>query len=119
MSPTVVEIDTRRITDWASFHDVFSEAFGFPPFYGRKMDAWVDCLTSLDKPEDGMTKVHASPGGVVVLDLVEAGDFASRLPDQYAAVIECSAFVNWRRLQVGEPAVLALSFFFRENNGRN
>ena len=41
---TLVEIDTARITDWGTFHDVFAEAFGFPDFCGRNMDAWIDCI---------------------------------------------------------------------------
>ena len=35
-----IHIDTARIKDWDSFHNVFAEAFGFPGFYGRNMDAW-------------------------------------------------------------------------------
>lgn len=110
---TVVNVDTRRICDWDTFHDVFAEAFGFPGFYGRNMNAWIDCLTSLDEPADGMTTVHAPPGGVVTLDLEHVEDFARRCPEQYAAVVECAAFVNWRRIEVGDPPVLALSFWKR------
>ena len=44
----VVSIPTDRISDWESFHEVFSEVLGFPSFYGRNMDAWIDCLTSAD-----------------------------------------------------------------------
>jgi len=36
--------------------------------------------------------------------------FANRCPEQYSAVIECAAFVNWRRLEMGDPSVLALNF---------
>ena len=52
----LVRIDTTKIRDWASFHDVFTEIFGFPDFYCRNMDAWVDCMTSLDDPAAGMSK---------------------------------------------------------------
>ena len=107
----LVRIDTTRIRDWASFHDVFTEAFGFPGFYGRNMDAWIDCMTSLADPDDGMTTVHAPKGGVVVLQLDGVDDFALRCPEQYRAVVECSAFVNWRCLDVGDPAVIALSYY--------
>jgi Barstar (barnase inhibitor) len=75
------------------------------------MDAWIDCMTYLDEPAAGMSAVHAPPGCVLVLQLDEARDFASRCPEQYAAVVECSAFVNWRRLEKGANAVLALSFY--------
>jgi hypothetical protein len=110
---TLVKIDTRGITDWDSFHDVFTEAFGFPGFYGRNMDAWIDCMTWLDDPSAEMMKVHAPPDGVVVLELEHVDEFAVRCPEQYEAIIECAAFVNWRKIEVGESAVLALSFWKR------
>jgi hypothetical protein len=108
---TLVKLDTRRITDWDTFHDSFAEVFGFPSFYGRNMNAWIDCMTDLDAPSTGMTTVHAPSGGVVVLELEHVDDFSRRCPEQYAAILECSAFVNWRRIEKGEPAVLALSFY--------
>ena len=64
--------------------------FGFPNFYGNNMNAWIDCLTSLDAPEDGMTKIHCEPGAVVSLQLENVKDFERRCPDQYKALIECS-----------------------------
>ncbi|MCP4168447.1 MAG: barstar family protein [Chloroflexi bacterium] len=105
-----IEIDTDLITDWKSFHATFSSAMGFPDFYGQNMDAWIDCMTSLDDPADGMTAEHAPPGGILVLKLSDASDLASRCPEIYAAIVECSAFVNYRKIEAGEPAVLALSF---------
>ena len=60
-STNVVKIDARAIHDWKSFHKVFAAALGFPPTYGENMDAWVDCMTSLDNPSAGMSKVHALP----------------------------------------------------------
>ncbi len=108
---SLVNLDTRRITDWATFHAVFAEVFGLPNFYGRNMNAWIDCMTSLDDPLSGMTRVLASPGGVVVLKLDHVEDFARRCPEQFSAVVDCAAFVNWRRIEAGESAVLALSYF--------
>jgi RNAse (barnase) inhibitor barstar len=60
---TVVRLDCDRITDWESFHAVFAEVFGFPSFYGRNMDAWIDCMSYLDKPEVGMSTVQSLPEG--------------------------------------------------------
>ena len=110
---TLVKLDTRGITDWASFHDVFAKAVGFPSFYGRNMDAWIDCMTWLDDQSAEMTKVHAPPGGVVVLEIQHVDDFASRCPEQFEAIIECAAFVNWRKIESGKRAVLALSYYKR------
>ena len=110
MVATVVSVNCAKIRDWSSFHDEFASAFGFPDFYGRGMDAWIDCMTSLDEPKDGMTCVHAAKGQVLTLQLDNVAPFRTSYPELYAAIIEASAFVNWRRLEVGEPAVLAISF---------
>lgn len=91
-------------------HDEFHRAFGFPPFYGRNMDAWIDCMTSLDDEEDGLSSVHVSPGGVMTIELADAGILKERHRELYEAIIECAAFVNWRRLERGLPTILALSF---------
>jgi hypothetical protein len=93
---TIVAIPTKRIRDWASFHN-----------------AWIDCMTSLDDPDAAMSRVHAQGGRVLVLQLDDVDDFAARCPEQYAAILEASAFVNWRRIEQGHAAVLALSFFKR------
>ncbi len=47
----VVRLDCDRITDWESFHSLFAEVFGFPDFYGRNMNAWIDCMSYLDDSE--------------------------------------------------------------------
>jgi RNAse (barnase) inhibitor barstar len=110
MAYVLVKVDTRKIIDWPTFHSVFSEAFGFPRFYGQNMDAWIDCMTYLDDPDAGMSQIHAPMGGVVVLQLENVKDFAQRCSELYAAIIECSAFVNFRRIELGEEPILALSF---------
>jgi hypothetical protein len=109
-SAVVAKIDCSRIRDWASFHDEFARVFGFPGFYGRNMDAWIDCMTSLDAPSDGLSQIHCEPGQVVTLRLENAAEFKVRCPEQYSSLLECSAFVNFRRLETGAAAVLALSF---------
>ncbi len=106
-----VQIDGSKITDWESFHDQFAATLAFPGFYGRNMDAWIDCMTWLDDPEAGMTSVHVSRSDVVVLCVAAVSDFKKRCPEIYDALIECSAFVNWRRIERGAPAILALSFY--------
>jgi Barstar (barnase inhibitor) len=110
MTGTVVCIDCSRIRDWNSFHHEFAAAFGFPDFYGRNLNAWIDCMTYLDDPESGMTTIHTGKGHVVTLQLENTASFREQHPELYAAIIECSAFVNWRRLEVGDPSVLAISF---------
>ena len=109
----VIVIPTGEINDWETFHTVFQRELGFPEFYGRNMDAWIDCLLSVDEPDGGMVadKVIVSDNDVLTLELDDASRFASRCPEQYAAVLECAASVNWsRNNMMGRRSIIALSF---------
>jgi RNAse (barnase) inhibitor barstar len=106
-----ISLDCRNIRDWPSFHEEFARAFGFPDFYGKNMDAWVDCMQSLDVPYHGMSTVHCELGSVLTLELENVKQFRERCPEQYNALIECAAFVNWSRIETGGSSVLALSFY--------
>ena len=75
---SAVAIDLRQIVDWPPFHAVFNRAMGFPAFYGANMSAWVDCMTYVDAPEDGMSTVHAPRNGMLVLTLESVADFKQR-----------------------------------------
>ena len=107
---TTVRIDVHTVRDAKSFHEVFAKAMGFPATYGRNMDAWIDCMSSLDKPAAGMTKVHAKAGGMVLLHLDKAGDFAKHSPELFAQFLDAVAFVNWRQVEAGRPALLAMAY---------
>ena len=106
----IVDITTSGIHDWDSFHDVFATALGFPDFYGRNMNAWVDCLTYADL-DDGMRNVTVGPGEVLTLQLQDVRNFRSRCREQYEAVVEGAAFVNWSRIEQGARPIIALSFY--------
>jgi hypothetical protein len=108
MEPVVVTIPADKITDWASFHEVFDQALGFPGFCGRNMDAWIDCMTCVDDGEAGLTSVTVPPGGVLILRIDNPFDFRHRCPGRYDALIDCSASVDYRRTELGERPVLAL-----------
>ena len=102
----LVVVDCARIADWDSLHDVFAEAFGFPAYYGRNSSAWIDCMTYLD---GGDTAVKVYPGEVVTVHLEGAQTLKNRAPDLLADIFEMSAFVNYRRTEMGEPPILCLS----------
>ena len=111
--PMIISIDTRRIVDWDSFHDVFAEIFGFPDFYGHNMNAWIDCMTYLDEADDGLSRVKVPTGSVLTLKLVHFNDLRSRLPEIGSALIDGIAFVNNRRIEAQEPSVLTIAYSSR------
>ena len=107
MTMTHISIDGCQITDWPSFYQVFSDAFGFPAFFGHSMDAWIDCMTNLDEE---FNRVQIKQGELVCINIEQAAVFKAKSPKQYQELIECAAFVNWRRLEIGEPPILILAF---------
>jgi hypothetical protein len=90
------EIPVDEIGDWDSFHTVFARVLGFPSYYGRNMDAWIDCLTYADDQTAQMIadEFVVSPGEVLALNLGVLGDFPQRCPEQFDALNDCAAFVN-------------------------
>ena len=108
MQTQVVIIPTGKIVDWETFHNVFDEALGFPGYYGRNMNAWIDCLTYADDADSGMVANPIANGDLLTLSIVDAAEFKLRCPEIFDALIDCAAFVNYRRREVGDGPVLAL-----------
>jgi hypothetical protein len=106
----VLTIDVSAVTTWDDFHSHFARALGFPEFYGRNMNAWIDCMTDADDPDNRMSRVTVRPGRVLTLCLIGIGSLALRCPGIYSALVDAVAFVNWRRIERGQHAVLALSY---------
>ena len=104
-----VRLDTKKIKDWESFHLLCKSQFGFPDFYGTNMDAWIDCLSYLNE-DDGMSRFTLGKEELLHIEITHTEDFNSRFPEIFDALVECSAFVNRRFVDAGEPPVLALLF---------
>lgn len=104
-----VTINTDLITEWNSFHDIFKITFGFPDFYGRNMDAWIDCMTDIDNKASGMTRVWTNKADTLVIELTNSRQFKERCPDIYIALLECAAFVNFSKIEDKGQAMIAIA----------
>ena len=90
---TVVTIDGRRLTNLPAMHVELARAFGFPDYYGANLDALLDCLSSLDAPDDGLSTVHVGAGGLVVLAIDHAEAAAAAV---FATLCDVVAAANLR-----------------------
>ncbi|HZS45295.1 MAG TPA: barstar family protein [Blastocatellia bacterium] len=104
-----VRLDSSTISDWNSFHKTCREALGFPGFYGKNMNAWIDCLTYLDEG-DGMSRFHLASGEKLNIEISNTESFKSRLPEIFDALVACTASVNRRYIEERKSPTLALIF---------
>ncbi|MES2115832.1 MAG: barstar family protein [Pseudomonadota bacterium] len=104
-----IQINSNLIIDEETFHSIFSDAFGFPGFYGRNMNAWIDCMGYLDEPAAEMSSVHVAPGEALALVIDDALSFKARCPTLYDELVECAAFVNQRCIEAGRAPLLVVT----------
>ena len=104
-----VSINTDLIYEWSSFHKLFAKIFGFPDFYGNSMNAWIDCMSDIDDPETGMTKIHIGKNETLVIELKNARLLKKRSFEIYLAILEAVAYINERKLVENEGAMIAIA----------
>lgn len=97
------------IDGWDAFHDQCAAAFGFPSFYGRNMNAWIDCLTYV-REGNGMSRFTLGAEEPLVVEVLATESFKRRVPEVFGALVECAAAVNQRHVAAGEIPALHLVF---------
>lgn len=88
-------IKGKRLKNWKTFHSEFKKALSFPDYYEENMNAWIDCMDELtDKP--------------TLLEIENGKDLKENAPELMNAIFECGAFVNYRKIEVGEKPNLII-----------
>lgn len=108
----IIRIDARTMSDAHGLHHTLAEVFGFPPTYGKNLDALIDCLSDLDNPKTSMSRVQVFPGQVLLLvidHLDECGPNHAAAKAQIGVLSDVVAFVNFRRFEKGSQPVLTLA----------
>jgi hypothetical protein len=100
-----VTLDGRAITDWESFHDVSAQTFGFPEFYGRNLNAWIDCMTYLD---DGMSRFNLPAQEDLLIRVAHSDMFRDAAGDQFRGFLDAVIAVNRGSVEAGGQPRLVL-----------
>src|SRR5206468_3739159 len=101
------EIDGDEIFDWPSFHSTFSRVMKFPDFYGRTMDAWIDCMSDLHGT-NALCGHHLPEGESIVLRILGIRALNQRCPGLIQELAECTSAVNRRYISMGTKACVSL-----------
>ena len=89
-------IKGKRLKNWKIFHAEFKKEMHFPDYYGENMNAWIDCVDELsDKP--------------TILQIENGKYLKENVPELFNAILECGAFVNYRKIEVGEKPNLIIA----------
>lgn len=102
-----IVLDGEKMTDWGGFHSESQHAFGFPDFYGRNMDAWIDSLSTL-REGDGMSKFKLGPEETLQIEVLHSDVLRRQAPEIFGALKEFTSIVNQLYLEGGEEPALTL-----------
>ncbi len=93
--------------DKLTFHAACASAFEFPEFYGRNMDAWIDCMSSLTD-EHPLAGFRLGKDEYLVLKVPDFGSLEKRAPEVARSLISCTTIVNQRYTEFGDSARIVL-----------
>lgn len=102
-----VSLNGEIITNWDAFHDESQRVFGFPEFYGRNMNAWVDCLSYL-RDDDGMSRFRLQSDEVLRIEVQQAERMRAQVPEILDDLAFCIEAINERYADYGEKPALEL-----------
>ncbi len=103
----IVKLNGKKILE--SFHEYFADIFGFPSWYGKNMDAWIDCMSDLDSDVGTITKNGIEKGQSIVFYIENYKDLKQN-KEIYDDLIECTSFINKRRIYANYPPLIYLAF---------
>ena len=98
----------NQISSWDDFHEASRKAFGFPDFYGRNNNAWIDCLSYLDQ-DDGMSAFSLGRDETLEVLLADYSEFSDRHPEIALGITQLFASVNARYSERGDFLRLRLA----------
>jgi RNAse (barnase) inhibitor barstar len=103
----IAPLSGTEICEWGSFHDACARELGFPPLYGRNMNAFIDCLSYLDQ-NDKMSRFALVPGEVLELRLNDSNQLQNIAPDVLRALVDSVGSMNQRYPERGKPLLVTL-----------
>ena len=107
--PKIIRIDGAAVADWKAFHEISAVTFGFPDFYGKNLDAWIDCMSDL-RTDSQMTKFLLGRGQMMQINLANAVSFRTNAREVFDAFVDCTAFVNQRYIESDKFPAISIVF---------
>lgn len=91
-----IQVTERCFKDESKFHKEFSEVMGFPGFYGQNWDAWIDCMSSIDKPDEQMSQMTVGKSELLEIEILIKDGNSYYKTQTWGSFCSCVAAVNGR-----------------------
>lgn len=102
-----VQIPEQAFQSEEAFHEAFARAMGFPAFYGKNWDAWIDCMSYVDDPSMGMSKVSVGKDEPLEIEIL-VGKRRYHEARAWGDFCSCLAAVNARLARNGSKTRLII-----------
>lgn len=89
MKFVTINIDFTEIDSLDSLHESLFHSFGFPDFYGRNFHAFVDCVSSIRYPEEGMTSFFLEKDEFLLIQTKKLAATDAEIANHFIRAIEC------------------------------
>ena len=103
----LIHLDGAAIGDWPAFHRECQIKFGFPDFYGRNMDAWIDCLSTL-RDGDGMCAFILAPEETLQIEIANSSVLHNQATQILDILLDFVDAINERYIENGEKPAIEL-----------
>src|ERR1700733_10828367 len=94
----LARLDGATIVDWDTLHTACARELGFPEFYGRNGNAWIDCLSYIDD-DAGMSRFVLGPSEVLCIEVIDSGVLRKQAPAILHTLSQGTASVNARSFE--------------------
>jgi hypothetical protein len=105
--PETLRLDGDLIRTWNEFHSQCAAVFGIPEFYGRNLDAWIDCVSDM-RSDSRMTKFRLASGQVLQIELADSGTVRTVAPEIFSGFLDVVMAVNQRGRESGYGPLVSL-----------
>lgn len=103
-----IQIPERLFLDKAEFLREFAGIMRFPPSLGQNWDGWIDCMSSIDAPEEKMTEVVVGEDESLEIEiLLQDGRYDKT--EVWSSFSSCVAALNGRFSETGSKTRVVIT----------
>ena len=107
MSVVEVVLDGKQLVTWDGFHTECADGLGFPEFYGRNRDAWIDCVSDIG---GGLMRAELQAEAEFLIVIESSAAWAAAAPEIVIEFVQLLEAVHMRLREAGSMKQIGVVF---------